>query len=135
MKFVTAFLSSFVLTSGVLSMALAGCNKESEAPPPMTPASAPDPAARNAGESLATAMCDREQRCNNIGSDKKYGSREHCMTVMRDDAAKSVNHCRSGIDQEDLRECLTDIQGQNCGNPFSSVMSSKECSMDDLCAD
>jgi hypothetical protein len=123
------------MASALFSMALSGCNKESEAAPPMSPASAPNPAARNAGEELASARCDQEQRCNNIGSAKKYGSREHCMTVMRDDAAKSVNHCRNGIDQEDLRECLTDIQGQNCGNPFESAMSSKNCSMDDLCLD
>jgi hypothetical protein len=133
--FVSSFVSTFVLTAGVFSMALAGCNKESEAAPPMTPASAPNSAARNAGEQIASARCDHEQRCNDIGPDKKYGSREHCMTVMRDDAAKSVNHCRNGIDQEDVRECLTDIQGQNCGNPFSSLMSSKECNSDDLCAD
>jgi hypothetical protein len=135
MRSVTVLLSSFVLTTGVFSMALAGCNKESEAAPPMTPASAPNSAARDAGEQIAAARCDHEQRCNDIGPDKKYGSREHCMTVMRDDAAKSVNHCRSGIDQEDMRECLTDIQGQNCGNPFESLMSSKNCDSDDLCAD
>lgn len=135
MRFVTVLLTSFVMTSTVLSMALAGCNKESESAPPMTPASAPNPAARNAGEQLASGRCDHEQSCNNIGPDKKYGSREHCMTVMRDDAAKSVNHCRTGIDQEDMRECLTDIAGQDCGNPFESLMSSKNCDADDLCLD
>jgi hypothetical protein len=133
MKSATVLLSSFALATGMFSMVLAGCNKESESAP-MTPASAPNAAAREAGEQLANARCDREQRCNSIGSDKKYGSREHCMTVMRDDSAKSVNHCRSGIDEEDLRECMTDIQGQNCGNPFESLMSSKECDSDDLCS-
>jgi hypothetical protein len=135
MRSMTVYLSSFAMASAVFSMALAGCNKESESTPPMTPASAPNPAARSAGEQIASARCDHEQRCNDIGPDKKYGSWEHCMTVMRDDAAKSVNHCRNGIDQEDMRECLTDIQGQNCGNPFESLMSSKNCDADDLCQD
>ena len=135
MRSVTVLLSSFAMASTVLSIALAGCNKKSETAPPMTPASAPDPSARRAGEAIAEARCDHEQRCNDIGPNKKYGSREHCMTVMRDDAAKSVNHCKRGIDQEDLRECLTDIMGQNCGNPFESFASSKNCDMDDLCSD
>jgi hypothetical protein len=99
----------------------------------MTPAAAPNQAAQNAGGQLASAYCDYEQRCNNIGEAKKYGSREHCMTVMGNEAAKKVNHCVKGIDQEDLRECLTDIAGEGCDNAVEGMMSSKECSMDDMC--
>jgi len=119
------------MASTALSLALAGCSKDEA--PPMTPAEAKTPAAQNAGGQLASAYCDHEQRCNNIGEAKKYGSRQHCMTVMGNEAAKQVNHCTKGIDQEDLRECLTDIAGQDCSNPIDDMMSSKECGMDDMC--
>jgi hypothetical protein len=135
MRFIPIFLSSFVMTATVFSMTLAGCSKEGETEPPMTPASAPSPAARSAGESIAATRCDAEQRCNRIGPSAKYGSRDHCMTVMRDDAAKQVNHCRLGIDQEDLRECLNEISDQDCSGPLDSIERSINCSVDDLCLD
>jgi hypothetical protein len=136
MKIVSVLLSSFVITSAVASM-IGGCSKEASEPP-MTPANAPNSAARTAGEQLATARCDHEQRCNEIGWDKEFPSREQCMTVNRDYAAKKVNKCQVGIDQKDLSHCLNAVANQDCGGvggAFESIGKGIDCNMDDLCLD
>jgi hypothetical protein len=57
------------------------------------------------------------------------------MTVMRDDAARKVNDCRQGVDQEDLRECINEVSNQDCSGPIDSIERSINCNMDDLCLD
>jgi|SoiMethySBSTD1v2_1073268.scaffolds.fasta_scaffold30212_2 hypothetical protein len=136
MRIVSLLVSSLFVTSAVASM-LGGCSKSGEREPAMTPANAPNPEARAGGEQLASTLCDRAQRCHEIGGDAKYGSREHCMTVMRNEAAKKVNKCLNGLDQNDLRDCVNDIANQACGGiseTWEGIGRGISCNMDDLCS-
>ncbi|HET9934375.1 MAG TPA: hypothetical protein VFQ35_26915, partial [Polyangiaceae bacterium] len=40
---------------------------------------------RSATESISEARCVREQRCDNVGDNKKYSSMSDCMTRIRAD--------------------------------------------------
>ena len=112
MRFVPIFLSSFVMTSTVFSMTLAGCSKEGETEPPMTPASAPNPAARNAGESIAAARCDQRTALQRHRTERQVRLARPLHDRHAGRRRQEVNHCRLGIDQEDLRECLNEISDQ-----------------------
>ncbi|HEV8246317.1 MAG TPA: DUF6184 family natural product biosynthesis lipoprotein [Polyangiaceae bacterium] len=99
----------------------------------MTPASRTTPAADVAAERIATARCDREQRCNQIGAGAKYSSRQHCMNVMGPKAADDVGDCRLGVDQKDLRECLDVISNEDCNAPLGELDRVIQCQADNLC--
>lgn len=122
--------SSVTLLAAVGSL-LGACGKDQ--PAPLVPASGIVSEAEDAAESVANARCDREQRCKTIGESKTYADRDHCMTVMKNEAMKDFSDCRKGVDQEDLRQCLTEIANQDCDGPFSGLAESKACGMDDLC--
>lgn len=105
-------------------------------PEPLTPAAGTVPAIDSAVLSLSTARCDYQQRCNRIGPESRYSDRDHCVNVMRAEARRELNTCRAGIDQDDLRECLTQIANEECGGGmFSRLEEYKDCHLDDLCTD
>ncbi len=111
-------LSAFVLL-GLFSAF--GCSKESDRPA-LEPASgrgtlrgvnqAPG-AAKSARESLAEARCAREQRCDNVGDNKKYSSGQDCLSRIRADWKDDLNdrECPNGVNQKQLDECLDAVRG------------------------
>ncbi len=122
-------LTLTVLTIGLFS----ACSKEK--PPPMTPAAGTTQAIDQAITDMANARCDHEQRCNQIGANAKYSDRNHCIQVMGGKAREDLQGCVRGVDQEDMRQCMTEISNQSCDGMFSGIAESKACGMDDLCAD
>jgi hypothetical protein len=118
-----------------IAAALTACGKKEETQEPMTPASRISPAAQDTAERIASASCDREQRCNRIGDNAKYGTREHCMNVMREDARSQLDSsdCEHEIDQNDVQECLTEINNEDCGGPVDKLEQLVACRTDDLC--
>ena len=117
------------LSLGVL--AIVACGKEK--PGPMVPAAGTTRAIDKAIMDLTNAHCDRQQRCNNIGPNAKYSNREHCMNVMGGESREKLQGCTHGIDQKDMRQCLTAIQNQECSGLFGGIEEEKACDMDDLC--
>jgi hypothetical protein len=109
----------------------------------MTPAArvtAPAVSPMSAVDQIAAARCDREARCNDIGATKEFQNREHCLQVMRADAADDLgdDDCPNGIGQGDLQECLSDIGTEDCGGvsvPFDKLETVMSCRQDDLCLD
>jgi hypothetical protein len=99
----------------------------------MAPASRVLPAA----ESIADARCLREQRCNNIGADRKYSSLNDCATRVRNDWKDDLNtrECPAGVDQKELNECLTEIRNEDCNNPFDSLGRIAACTAAQICED
>lgn len=97
----------------------------------MTPASRVLPAA----ESIADARCNREQKCNNIGADKKYSSVTDCLARIRNDWKDDLNarECPGGINRKELNECLTAIRDEDCGNPFDSLGRVTACTAGQIC--
>jgi hypothetical protein len=126
-------LPSTVTLLAVGTLLSVACEKDQ--PAPLVPAAGTVQAVDNATMEVANARCDREQRCNEIGESKKYSTREHCLTVMKKEATDDFSDCRTGVDQEDLRECLTEIANQDCSGLFSGFDEFVSCGMDDLCND
>ena len=99
--------------------------------PAMQPASRP----ASAAESIAEARCAREQRCDNVGSNKKYSSHNDCMARIRDDWKADLNarECHGGINQTELNECLGAIRGEECSSPFDTLDRVAQCSAASIC--
>lgn len=84
---------------------------------------------------LATARCDREAKCNNIGTDQKFQSRDQCLASLRNGLRDELNQwdCRGGINTKELEECLTEIRNENCSNPLDTIGRVVACRSSDMC--
>ena len=84
---------------------------------------------------LATARCDREQSCNNVGHGQKYASRDVCMDQMRGSLANDLNaaNCPSGIDQPAVDKCMAAIRAEDCGHPLDTLARLEKCRTSALC--
>jgi len=111
----------------------------------LTPEGHETPAAVNSGavtmafnealDGIASARCEREQRCNNVGSGKRYESLGACRAAVRASFADDLNpsDCRAGIDRSELRECLQEVRSESCGNPVDTLERVVACRTSDLC--
>jgi hypothetical protein len=84
---------------------------------------------------IVAARCAREAACNNLGTDKRFTSRDLCSQQLRSDMRDdlSAKDCPRGIDQKELDECLTEIQNENCNNPIDMIGRLAACRTSDLC--
>lgn len=151
--------------SSMLALSLAGCgsdtsNREPEtaeaevydappveatpvnAPPaveesPGEQASAPESETRSAAESIAEARCAREQRCDNVGTDKKFSSQQDCMDTIRNDWREELNalECPGGVDEAQLNECMAEIRDEECSSPLDTLSRVAECGAGQICVD
>lgn len=126
MKRVGILITGAGATLGVLQ----GCAQDRT---PLTPANADEPATQHAVDSIASARCDRAQRCGQIRNDGEYATRAHCMNVMQDEAKQTVGQCRQGIDRGDVEQCVGEIANQDCGTSLESLQTWVACQTDDLC--
>lgn len=94
-------------------------------------------AARSEVHALSTARCERESRCNNIGSGRKYESMDECTQKLDargyDDLGPS--QCKSGIRREKLDTCLSAIRTEGCGAPPDTLTRLVSCRSAALCGD
>lgn len=99
------------------------------------PALRPASRSASAAESIAEARCAREQRCDNVGSDKKYSSHGDCMARIRDDWKDDLNarECPGGVNQTELQECLGAIRGEECNSPFDTLDRVSQCTAAAIC--
>jgi hypothetical protein len=99
----------------------------------------PEPAAgagtASATASIADSRCARELRCENIGPDKKYSSMDDCEARVKSDWREDLNarECPSGIDRDQLAECLDEIRNEDCANPFDTLGRVAACTVGQLC--
>lgn len=129
-----------IFTITLFSMAVStGCSKENErradSPGVQTREERASSETRSAAASLTQARCSREQRCQNIGADKKYSSFADCEAEVGNDWRDDLNarECSSGINQAQLDECLTEVRNEDCGNPFDSLERVAACTQGQIC--
>jgi hypothetical protein len=86
-------------------------------------------------DNLATARCDRELRCNNVGAGRRYESKDACMSAIRNNQQQDLNltACPAGVDQKELRECLDEIRKDDCNNPLDNITRIAACRTTDMC--
>jgi hypothetical protein len=91
---------------------------------------------RVAARNIASARCEREQRCSNIGADKKFPSLDACEAQVRNDWADDLNayECPNGVVEKELEECLAAIRDEDCGSPFDTLSRVAECTAGQICA-
>lgn len=85
--------------------------------------------------SITQARCDRESRCDNVGSGKKYESMSDCVTKTRSDWRDDLNarECPQGVVPTQLSSCVKQIKEESCGNPVEKLESVLACRTVDLC--
>jgi hypothetical protein len=86
-------------------------------------------------ERITAARCARETACNNVGSDKHFGSPEACTRELRtkvgDDLAPGK--CPRGIDVPALDKCTEAIRTESCNNPVDTLSRLAACRASALC--
>jgi hypothetical protein len=92
---------------------------------------------RSAVRSIATARCEREQRCGNIGADEDYATTQDCESTIASEWEEELNkyECPNGIVEAELEECLSDIRSEACGNPLDTLSRLVSCNDSDICQD
>ncbi|MBX3203489.1 MAG: hypothetical protein KF764_00410 [Labilithrix sp.] len=83
---------------------------------------------------LASARCDREVSCNDVGAGKKYADRDTCMREAGQNARGTLraDQCAT-LDQSNLSSCLNDIKNERCSNPLDSLERVASCARGKLC--
>jgi hypothetical protein len=86
-------------------------------------------------DAIAQARCDRAARCQDVGGDKKYSSKQACVEKVKEDKLDGLNSedCKFGIDQKELNECLTEIRNEDCNNPLDTLGRVAACRSSDMC--
>jgi hypothetical protein len=135
----TNAVSTTQTTSAALSVSSAVSSTSTNAT--MTPAATPrrgpttvEPA--SAVMRVATARCDREAECSNVGTGRPFGDRDECVNEIGHYvvAALPSEQCPSGVDSEALSTCVRDVQAEPCGDGKAAVDRLSSCSRDHLCA-
>ncbi|HXK19690.1 MAG TPA: DUF6184 family natural product biosynthesis lipoprotein [Polyangiaceae bacterium] len=95
------------------------------------------PASRtwSATEQIARSRCEREQECGNIGPDKTFSTSQDCLVRIENDWKEELNarQCPGGINQKELNECLEQVRGEDCANPFHTLARITECTSGQIC--
>ena len=140
--FMIRSLVKLLSTSVLLGFgALAACSSEHQSQHANTPADAVQGTSasaetRSAAESIAEARCVREQRCDNVGENKKYSAMSDCLTRIRADWKDDLNarECPGGVKRAELDECLNKIRAEDCGSPFDTLARVTECTAGQICS-
>jgi len=130
-------LRNLLITGGVFVALGIGCAHHSVPSGTGGGPSAAQASIDSAVDRIALERCDREQRCGNVAEGKDFENRDKCLTVMRGKTIEGlpIEKCKGGIDQQQLRECLAEIQDQKCGDPFSALTRRTACRVAELCYD
>jgi len=84
---------------------------------------------------IAAARCEREVRCNNVGTKENDPSRADCATRMQGGKGDTINEkgCPGGIDRKQLDDCLAEVRGEACRTPLVSISRLASCRASRLC--
>jgi len=128
------------ISATTLLVLLLGCeHEESTAPAPfvtgVTNAQAPDDDSAVI-DTLASAACDREQRCFESGaSGRRFDSRDLCMARIRQMMANDLgtDQCAKGFEQTGLEHCASSISNEECTHPLDTLSRMDDCRPWSIC--
>lgn len=86
-------------------------------------------------ETLSAARCQRELRCERVGTDKEHASLTACREQIALSWREELNRyaCDGEVDREALGACMQDIQQVECGKPFETLKPIASCKLTALC--
>jgi hypothetical protein len=101
------------------------------------PGAATNTAKERALDALASARCERELRCENIGAQKSYGSMDSCRAEVRSEWQKGFDAetCTGGIVEEKLNGCLAQLRDEKCDHPIATLGRMGACQPGAMCND
>ncbi len=128
------------ISSTTLLALLLGCeHHESTAPAPNVPggtnAQAPG-VDSTVVDQLASAACDREERCFESGpSGRRFASRDDCMVHLRQMMANDLStyECAKGFDRQGLEHCESTISNEQCIHPLDTLSRKDDCRQSSIC--
>jgi hypothetical protein len=103
--------------------------------PPSGVVEAQNQADQRVVDRLAAARCEQEEKCDRIGTGRKYASRYVCETQLRSDTTNGLNaqSCPRGIDQGAVDHCLKAIQAQPCAPILDTFTRITDCRAGAMC--
>jgi hypothetical protein len=89
----------------------------------------------SATNEIAKARCVREEKCENIGANKKYSSMDDCKATVRNDWREDLNarECANGVNDAKLEDCLAEIKNEDCNNALDSLSRMSACMKAEIC--
>ncbi|MEO6419032.1 MAG: DUF6184 family natural product biosynthesis lipoprotein [Polyangiaceae bacterium] len=123
---------AFALSLGCAAV-IAAC---SNSKPSTTTTTAAPGATRfdSVADKLATARCNHEVTCNDIGADKKYATREACLADSKATGVHDLNaQCPGTVDQRQVDKCVAEFKSEGCGNVIDTAKRVNDCSIGQLC--
>lgn len=83
---------------------------------------------------ITNARCTREERCNNVGSGKKFADRTSCEKEINQNTSSDLRASECpGVVQKELDECLNEVRNQACNNPIDAISRVAACTRAELC--
>jgi len=84
---------------------------------------------------LASARCEQEQSCNNIGPGAKFASLSVCREQVHGGLANDLNayKCPRGLDSVGVDRCMAAIKSEECNHPFDTLTRYDKCRSGALC--
>lgn len=88
-----------------------------------------------ARDSIVAARCDREERCDRVGSGRDYETPAACADKFRarTDDDLNTDDCPKGVDQPKLSNCLAKIRSENCENVLDALSRFDACRTGTIC--
>jgi hypothetical protein len=82
-----------------------------------------------ATDDVAAARCAREDRCGNIGADKRFGNPRECLETVAREVVDELDstHCPDGIAVSALSSCTTETRNDSCGSEADHCRAAKVC--------
>jgi hypothetical protein len=123
----------------ILVWLCANCDRRETTEPTLTPASRTESSERATGveqatEEIAAARCERELRCDNVGPNETYTSREDCLRSLWIDTYDELSACEDGVERRQLDGCLHEIRTRGCAM-IARLDAYAACRLDRLCLD
>ncbi len=127
---------------------LGACGERHEYEPKFVPASEPLPergsteTSREPPEEPNLAMltrerCDREQRCDHVGSARRWSTQESCVRDLQrtDEQAYGFSVCQNGVDRIKASGCVQAIRETECQTPLDALVDLTACAPVKICRD
>jgi len=95
------------------------------------------PDAQAAADKIVATRCEREATCNNIGSGRKYQTREACNLALNAEMSEALNsaNCPGGIDATQVVACVAELRKESCTSGLSAVEHVTGCRAAAICSD
>jgi hypothetical protein len=83
---------------------------------------------------ITAARCEREVACNNVGDGRKYADKASCEREVKQDTSSSLRASECGaVVSAEVDNCLSEVVGQKCGDPFDAVSRLAACRQGKVC--